>query len=162
MSEERYCAVCGKKLKARSKKYCSAACRAQAGEERKANRLKNEIRVCKFCGEQFTPGKNCSKYCSEECRKAYYAKSTRQKLPERECPVCGKMFRPRTYNRVYCSKQCRQRSWTFVGMYEEKKPADKAKKRQTSLRRTMARVIIYNEQHGTNYSYGQAVAKGIV
>lgn len=162
MSEIRRCEVCGKKLKARNKKYCCAACRTKAQEERREELLRAEKRVCKFCGEEFTPDRHHSKYCSEECRTAYYAKNSAANISERECPICHKMFVPKSDKGVYCSKKCRQRVGTYYGMYREKPEVDRAKKRQTDLRRAMSKISEYNKSHGTNYSYGQAVRMGIV
>lgn len=160
--DERYCEVCGKKLRLRNKKYCSAACRTQAQEERKAQKLEKEIRVCKFCGEKFVPDRQHTKYCSEECRKNFYSTTEKKKLPEKECPICHEMFEPRTYNQVYCSKKCRQRTWTFVGMYQEKYRPEQENKTQTELRSAVAKLEVYNRKHKMNLSYGEAVARRII
>ena len=160
MSEIRRCEVCSKKLKARNKKYCSAACRAKAQEKRMDEKLRTERRICKFCGEEFTPDRHHTKYCSEGCRKAFYAVQT--PLPEKECPICHKMFVPKTTRGMYCSKKCRQRSETKVGLYDEPVVKPTRKKNVTPLRSAIARLVLYNERNNTNYSYGEAVARGIV
>lgn len=160
--EVKKCEVCGKKLKARKRSYCSPECKEKAKKERERKKAAQEKRICKFCGEEFIHDRHSVRYCSEECRKAYYAKSSVANISERECPICHKVFVPKNDKGVYCSKKCRQRSGTKYGLYPEAPEVEKAKTRQTNLRQIMAKITEYNKSHGTNYSYGQAVRMGIV
>ena len=61
-------------------------------------------KICLVCGKLFSPKSGRSKYCSDDCKKAY----EQQKLDEnktkvvRDCEWCGKQFHPRTNTQRYC------------------------------------------------------------
>lgn len=86
---------------------------------------------------------------------------------------CGRVFMTDSPRRIYCSPACRKKAEREnMRQYNEmyKKPTEAIRKqtigyapRTTS---TLSDAVIdleaYNRTHGTNYSYGQAVAKGII
>ncbi len=62
--KEKYCLVCGKKLKQGQKKFCSRSCSATYN-----NSLRKETLYCKNCG---TPLKeNQKEFCSNKCQTKY-------------------------------------------------------------------------------------------
>ncbi len=71
-------------------------------------------RICKHCGNAFTPNEPGQKYCSLKCKEAQYksdiqryerAKARRTSKP-RECSICGKLFIPTTNAQKTCSPEC--------------------------------------------------------
>lgn len=69
--------------------------------------------VCRECGKQIynTSGHRQRKFCSAECRKAYWRKNQalidRKSSVEITCPVCGRHFTDYARNnRKYCSHSC--------------------------------------------------------
>ena len=65
--------------------------------------------TCKFCGKEFQRHGN-SKYCSDECRRAYFAHLARQRRAATQkllkCQRCGKEFEKLASNVKYCP-ECR-------------------------------------------------------
>ena len=100
------CEHCGKSFKAairQGHKFCCRKCQRLAQLDAK----KTSIKSCKFCGKEFAGTEN-SKFCSQECRRAYAS----AQIPTKICLQCGKEFK--AYSRgkskkqqLYCSKECR-------------------------------------------------------
>ncbi len=111
------CLRCGKTFyvhpcHSERRKYCSYGCAYQSA-------IKEEVRMCAFCGEPFTVNPSSSNICcSMECRTA------RSKTPDwplsrkvlRQCVQCGKEFwrkpsditnKRRTGGGKFCSRECR-------------------------------------------------------
>lgn len=75
---------------------------------------------CAYCGQEIQqiPKRKKRKFCSDECRKAYWqanvAKIKRNSAVRNVCPVCGKVFKDYVQkNRKYCSHEC-----YIVGRYK--------------------------------------------
>lgn len=68
---------------------------------------KTVIKTCINCGQLYE-GKNSSKYCSIECKKAYYKANPKSiEMTEHICVICGKVYYRPSYNKSKtCSKEC--------------------------------------------------------
>ena len=80
----------------------------------------HRMRECQKCGNQFpltTRGKGVKKFCSDECREAFYReridqmkKEQRKEMEKPEihktCPICGKDFVTIDPRRKYCGELC--------------------------------------------------------
>ncbi len=76
-----------------------------------------KIKVCPYCGKEFTPTSNRQIFCTKECR---YQSSQMQKKTEREkernnhyyrqrqCAVCGDDFWPTHSQQILCSDECKK------------------------------------------------------
>jgi endogenous inhibitor of DNA gyrase (YacG/DUF329 family) len=118
------CQECGKEyhpLTANQNKYCSSSCAFKHNNRMSKIRYKARTepattRVCPQCGKEFTAKR---KYCSDKCRKAYYAAhynefyNHRKEDVFRECPICGKAFVSTALGRkrLYCSNECRAEAY---------------------------------------------------
>ena len=68
---------------------------------------------CRNCGKPLThtPGKKKRKFCSTECRLAWWnanpEKMNRKAMYSYTCPVCGSEFSAYgNAHRIYCSREC--------------------------------------------------------
>lgn len=99
------CQFCGKEYERNvaSRRYCSDECaRSAALEQMKKARHSENYATCPTCGNRFRK-KGASRFCSDECRNAYYDKTPVQKV----CICCGKTFIPKRSNVIFCSDECR-------------------------------------------------------
>lgn len=100
------CPICGKEFikTAPSRKYCSEECAHIAKKKNmtKARKTGNYI-TCPICNTKFK-SRGLGRFCSEECKNAYYDKKPMQKV----CIWCGKTFIPSRSNVVFCSDKCRK------------------------------------------------------
>lgn len=80
---------------------------------------------------------------------------------EREiiCPYCGRKFTSTAWNTKYCP-DCRYRA--DLAKQRENRELRKRKKLSDPIVNAVIDLEEYNRIHDTNYSYGQAVAKGII
>lgn len=63
-----------------------------------------EIRVCLFCGMDYTPRKKANKYCGNDCAKEHRRKNSLEQIV---CGVCGLSFTSkRSEKRRFCSSSC--------------------------------------------------------
>jgi len=76
------------------------------------------VRVCKFCGEEFSePGRRNKIYCSRRCNARSQAKKRNAVYVARECAWCGAEFMPDKHNHTtqrFCSDGCKRRSQTVA------------------------------------------------
>lgn len=83
-------------------RFCSNKCKAAW---RRQSGIDDEIRICKYCGREFTVSKysktsHCSRLCAAQLR--------RKPKKVTVCAQCGKRFEDYpSANRVYCSKECK-------------------------------------------------------
>lgn len=119
---------------------------------------------CLECGADFKMRfRRTEKFCSENCKTAFYNKIAREKKEKKVCIICGKQFDGR--NRKYCSAECqnegknaRNSKYAYEYAYRYKKPeAEKKpqKKKKPSL--SLAKINELARAEGLNY--GQYVAK---
>lgn len=89
----------------------------------------------------------------------------------RNCKICGREFVAKTHNRLCCSDECRKinrrklRTEAHRRYREEKRLQRLAEieiKPPSNLVTAVVDLERYNRINGTTYSYGQAVAKGII
>lgn len=61
-------------------------------------------KICPVCGKSFAPRSARSKYCSDDCRKAFEQKKIAENKAKivKTCEWCGKQFHPRTNTQRYC------------------------------------------------------------
>jgi endogenous inhibitor of DNA gyrase (YacG/DUF329 family) len=97
-----------------TKDQVSSYCRRKGLTGFKSNG-KNEYDgdFCRNCGKTLThtPGKKKRKFCSTECRLAWWnanpEKMNRKAMYSYTCPVCGSAFSAYgNAHRIYCSREC--------------------------------------------------------
>ena len=75
---------------------------------------------CVFCGKSFDSRTPLAKFCTPNCRKAFYRQEERKRRTPHEChcEICGAAFTPSRKDAKYCSDECRaegrriwQRQW---------------------------------------------------
>lgn len=61
-------------------------------------------KICPVCGKSFAPRSARSKYCSDDCRKAFEQRKMAENKAKvvKTCEWCGKQFHPRTNTQRYC------------------------------------------------------------
>lgn len=77
---DRFCAMCGKKLKDEQKRYCSVSCSNRDIKHRrdlKGEREGAPIERCAICGKPLSPKQ--LKYCSHECANIGRKKGTAER-----------------------------------------------------------------------------------
>ena len=79
-------------------------------------KLRETVRVCKYCGKEYHPKQNNQLYCCEKCQRAdyYYNKTPNVK---RICPVCGKEYEAKNMGKA-TRKTC---SWVCSGKLARQK-----------------------------------------
>lgn len=70
-----------------------------------------EPRICKICGEEFTPNIYNQIYCCKECYKKAMNDRRRGATQYKKCPICGEIFQLKTHNQIYCSDKCKKLSY---------------------------------------------------
>lgn len=60
--------------------------------QREWDKLKEQRRVCKNCGEEFAPVQHNQVFCGKSCQIQYYSRHRKKHFVKRTCPVCGKEF----------------------------------------------------------------------
>lgn len=117
MSVDVECPNCGKvvqrspsQVRWRGARFCSYACRSQAGTARR-------MATCKNCGKRYERApqhvgrSDAGKYCSRECYRSAVA-ADRSRRVELVCPSCGETFSiPKAWLRQsvknhHCSRAC--------------------------------------------------------
>ena len=86
---------------------------------------KENIRICKYCGNKFKPTSNSEFYCSDVCR-IYYKhtkKNSNTLISKRECGICKKTFIPRFKTQIFCCAECailgERQKGLYYDMYEK-------------------------------------------
>lgn len=83
--------------------------------------------ICHHCGKEFyAKVKGIHKYCSVECREAFYSKSRPNGPVLKTCLTCGKEFMSKTYQNKYCSVFCRRVAQNEQAKAYQKRKALKA------------------------------------
>ena len=100
---------------------------------------------CQIC-DNFFMGGYAAKYCPA-CKKT-------KNLKQRFCTLCGADITGQP-----SKKMCKECSLSIRG---GKKLAREQAKNKKTLAETVKELEKYNSRHGTNYSYGQAVQRGII
>lgn len=103
--EPRHCIVCDTLFQPNrnGKKCCSAKCSAvQTGRTRHAKTL----RICLFCGKEYSYGVKDQKYCSHKCVGKSQMNLNSQATYQRVCKVCGTSFMAKRKQFKFCSKRC--------------------------------------------------------
>lgn len=67
------------------------------------------MRICEYCGNEFIPKQERSKYCSRECQIRGFHQS-RPKGATKKCEYCGKEFFTEHRGTKYCSPSCRRKT----------------------------------------------------
>lgn len=67
------------------------------------------MKICEYCGKEFFPKQNRSRYCSRECQIRGFNFS-RPKGATKVCVLCGKEFHTEHRGTKYCSPACRLRA----------------------------------------------------
>ena len=108
------CLICGQEFIGGSgrKKYCSDECGKEAVRLRYVEKREKACGVfeytCLQCGKVSTERKfsgwTRKKFCSSDCRKAFYVE-TRAAFKERVCVQCGKIYMSQNPT-LYCSHAC--------------------------------------------------------
>ena len=79
------------------------------------------VRVCKFCGEEFSePGRRNKIYCSRRCNARAQAKKRNTVYVARECAWCGEEFMPDKHNHTtqrFCSAVCKYKARNVSDLY---------------------------------------------
>ena len=66
------------------------------------------IKICEECGKEFEANRSNAKYCSTECREAFFKELYKVK---RKCKCCGKIFNPKEVGKYcYCSDECQKQA----------------------------------------------------
>jgi len=87
---------------------------------------KTTLIYCKYCGGEYALSYPPTEYCSELCRRAWWAEqqaameeaykipNPRKNRPTGVCPQCGVKIvqRPKIKRRIFCSTSCRHKWWT--------------------------------------------------
>jgi len=113
---EKSCEWCHSKFTTREggKKFCSAECRKERQEKRKADRKEQQeldkpdpwIISCEYCGNKFEPKSFYDRLCSKVCKKA--AKPIVEDLNrEKVCEICSTEFTAKDIRQRLCSDKCR-------------------------------------------------------
>lgn len=67
------------------------------------------MKICEYCGKEFKPKQERSKYCSRECSiRGFY--QSKPKGATKTCTWCGKEFYAEHRGIKYCSPSCRQKA----------------------------------------------------
>ena len=102
------CLCCGKKIKGRKKKYCSAKCRNRYNYVKYHDVRWPKRKKCIVCHKEFLVGTHMThkKYCSRRCENINYRNliSTKHKI---FCLHCKKEIITASTRRRYCCKECR-------------------------------------------------------
>ena len=107
---------------------------------------------CRYCGKEFKPLKNSSKYCSRECVHKARLGVNFNKPRERQCAYCGETFMAGIHNKTYCSQKCRE------DMLKHDRPKEKQSVKGKSVKiKSIAEM--QREARMLNMSYGLYVAK---
>lgn len=70
--------------------------------------MTNEIRICKFCGRQFTAKHARKVFCCSACGTKWHNDNNRIKKTPKKCIICGREFIPWNKTQVTCgSKECK-------------------------------------------------------
>ena len=103
--EIKTCPICGVEFEVTCSAYVTETCgknecQGLLAKKIREENLKDEIRICKWCGLEFTPKENLDKYCY---RKHY-----------KECKICGKQFEVDVRTSIYslpetCSDECKRK-----------------------------------------------------
>ena len=68
--------------------------------------LKNERRVCKWCGKEFTPTNTHQRFCGKQCHHRWQYKAPENNI-QMVCQYCGKTFEGNKYLKPKCcSDEC--------------------------------------------------------
>ncbi|HBI34624.1 TPA: hypothetical protein DDY33_00620 [Candidatus Nomurabacteria bacterium] len=84
--------------------------------------VKNEPRICRYCGEEFIALNPRKIYCSVECSNNYNNnKNYNREIYNKICVVCGKYFTTTHPNIINCSAACRSKAIKTYNKNEIKK-----------------------------------------
>jgi hypothetical protein len=87
------------------------------------------------------------------------------------CRICGRQFTSSVKHQICCSEACAHKNKiNWINEYQKKQRRlariESERKPRTKPAVSLTEAVIdleeYNRTHGTHYSYGQAVAKGII
>lgn len=119
------CNNCGVEIEGSFEKgkghFCSEECYMEFDRKKsrenywKRAKEENRTKSCKFCGNEFTPSKHYTHYCSDSCKEEGYivtrkesGKKTHNRIETRICESCGKEFEVKHgSSKKICSPQCR-------------------------------------------------------
>ena len=109
----------------------------------------SSVKTCPVCCEVFTAEQNGTRYCSEECRRAY-----RRRVKVRNCEFCAKEFSGR--QKKYCSSECRLRA---NGQLPDLTVSDELIRLPKKRVKKMSLSEINEAARAEGLSYGQYTAK---
>ena len=108
------CEVCGTVTKPRKahSTACSHACAAVIRRRRELLELENQRRVCRHCGDEFTPNSRkqlicMSDACARAARRSSYHHRKTETFHHLRCTCCGVAFASKMPWARFCSPACR-------------------------------------------------------
>ena len=87
-------------------------------------------KICPVCGKEFETYYSYTKFCSTECRSAYYYNNikAKKKVYNRVCSVCGNTFSTTDKRKIYCSEKCTDRACKIREKEERRKAMNATRK----------------------------------
>ena len=121
--------------------------------------MKRYFKICEICGAEFESTQPNAKYCCDDCRRAadkirYDRNAEKHRASAR-----------RRYHRNKLKKKEQAAAAKEKGPDKKPKPKTAFKPvdgTKLPLREAMAYLKEYNKAHGTRYTYGEAVTRGII
>lgn len=78
------------------------------------------------------------------------------------CEICEKEFQTNSAVKKYCSGECAKIANNSQRKILSRKFPEIKPRKITEIEKAVHKLMKYNKQHGTDYSYGEGVKRGII